>query len=422
MSYKKTTQKDGLRIITVPDKNAKAVTVLVIVGAGSRYETKDNNGISHFLEHMFFKGTEKRPNAMAVAETLDSVGGVYNAFTGKETTGYFAKTRAEYFDLALDWVSDIFLHSKIPSQEINKEKGVILEEINMYLDSPMQYVGLLWEQLLYGDQPAGWFTIGTKENILSFQRKNFVDYLDTHYSAKNTIVCISGNFNQEKALSSIKRIFKPINKHIPENKVKADDMQSGPQALVHFKKTDQTHLCLGVRGYDLFNQKKYALGLLAVILGGNMSSRLFSEVREKRGLAYYIHTELENYTDIGYLCTQAGVPNGELGHVIELILKEYKSVRDKKISATELKKAQDYIKGVLTLSLESSDARASSYASQELLTGEILTLKEKCAKINKITSKDLIEVANDVFTKEKLNLAVIGPHKDEETFKSLLKL
>jgi len=420
--YKKTTQKDGLRIITVPDKNSKATTVLVVVGAGSKYETSKNNGISHFLEHMFFKGTTKRPNNMAIAETLDRVGGVYNAFTSKEYTGYFAKTTKEHFDLALDWVSDIFLHSKIESTELNKEKGVILEEINMYLDAPMQYIGRLWEQLLYGDQPAGWFTIGTKENILSFERKHFIDYLKNQYSSKNTIVCISGNFDQKKAINAAEKAFKPINKAQTKDKIKTEESQGAPGALVHFKKTDQTHLCLGVMGYDLFHPKKYALNILSIILGGNMSSRLFSEIREKRGLAYYIRTESENYTDTGYLCTQAGIPNNAAEKVIGLTLKEYRTIRDKSISQAELKKAKDYLKGVLTLSLESSDSKASFYAAQELLTEEILTLKEKCAKIDKITTKDIRETANDIFCSEKLNLAIIGPHKSEENFKSLLKL
>jgi len=420
--YQKTTQKDGLRIITVPDKNAKAITVLVVVGAGSRYETSKNNGISHFLEHMFFKGTKKRPNNMAIAETLDRVGGVYNAFTSKEYTGYFAKTTKEHFDLALDWVSDIFLHSKIETEELNKEKGVILEEINMYLDSPMQYVGRLWEELLYGDQPAGWPITGTKESILSFKRKNFVDYLKNHYSAKNTIVCISGNFDSKKATRDIKEAFKPINRTTTKDKIKTQESQSSPKSLIHFKKTDQTHLCLGVRGYDLFNPKKYTLDVLAVILGGNMSSRLFSEVREKRGLAYYIHTQAEKYTDTGYLCTQGGIPNNAVEKVVGLILKEYKTIRDTNISQKELKKAKDYLKGILTLSLESSDALASFYAAQELLTGEILTLPEKCAKIDRINIKDIREVANDIFCSETLNLAVIGPHKSEQSFRGLLKL
>jgi predicted Zn-dependent peptidase len=286
----------------------------------------------------------------------------------------------------------------------------------------MQYIGRLWEQLLYGDQPAGWFTIGTKENILSFERKHFIDYLKNQYSSKNTIVCISGNFDQKKAINAAEKAFKPINKAQTKDKIKTEESQGAPGALVHFKKTDQTHLCLGVMGYDLFHPKKYALNILSIILGGNMSSRLFSEIREKRGLAYYIRTESENYTDTGYLCTQAGIPNNAAEKVIGLTLKEYRTIRDKSISQAELKKAKDYLKGVLTLSLESSDSKASFYAAQELLTEEILTLKEKCAKIDKITTKDIRETANDIFCSEKLNLAIIGPHKSEENFKSLLKL
>ena len=195
--YKKTTLKNGLRFIAVPMKNTKAVTVLVMLGTGSKYETKDLNGISHFLEHMFFKGTKKRPTTLKIAETLDRVGGDYNAFTSKEFTGYWAKVESKYLDLALDWVSDIFLNSKLEKKEIKREKGVIIEEINMYLDTPINYIGDLWEKLLYGNQPAGWSTIGEKKNILKFKREHFLNYLRNHYSGLNTVVCIAGDFNQK---------------------------------------------------------------------------------------------------------------------------------------------------------------------------------------------------------------------------------
>lgn len=420
--YTKTTFKNGLRVITVPSKNTKAVTILVVVATGSKYETKKLNGLSHFLEHMFFKGTKRRPNTLEIAETLDRVGGVYNAFTSKEFTGYFAKVAKEHLDLALDWVSDIFLHSKIESKEIQKEKGVIQEEINMYLDTPMRHIADLWEKLLYGDQPAGWATIGKKQNILQFQRKHLVDYLKSHYSALNTIVCVAGNFSQREILNKIEGCFKPINKKSPKQKIKVTEAQSQPGALLYFKKTDQTHLCLGTRAYDMFHPKRYAQEILATILGGNMSSRLFIQVRERKGLAYYIHTASEVYTDSGYLCTQAGIPHREVAMVVNLILKEYKDIKKKGVSQKELKKAKDYLKGILILSLESSDAQASFYAGQELLSGKILTAKERCVKIDKITALDVKRVAQDIFKPEKLNLALIGPHKSKQGLPKLLKL
>ena len=420
--YKKTTFKDGLRVITVPMKNTKAVTVLVLVGTGSKYETKEINGVSHFLEHMFFKGTKRRPTTLKIAETLDKVGGLYNAFTSKEFTGYFAKVDSQYLDLALDWVSDIFLNSKLEAKEIKREKGVIIEEINMCQDIPMTYIEDIWEKLLYGDQPAGWLTIGGKENILKFQRQHFLNYLKNHYSALNTIVCLAGNFDSRKSSEKIKKYFKKIEKTSPKPKIEVIENQKKPQTLSWFKKTDQTHLCLGVRGYALSHCQKYAQGLIATILGGNMSSRLFISIREKRGLAYYIRTSSELYTDTGYLVTQAGIPHKNVSQVINLILKEYKNLCEKKVPKTELKKAKDYLKGTLTLSLESSDAQASFYGGQELLSGKILTPKEKCVKIDKVTVNDIQKVAKDIFTPEKLNLALIGPHKDKKQFEKILKL
>ena len=420
--FRKTTLKNGLRIITVPMKSTKAVTVLVLVGTGSKYETKGINGISHFLEHMFFKGTKKRPDKLAVAETLDRVGGIYNAFTGKEYTGYFAKVDAKHFDLALDWVSDIFLNSKIEKKEIDNERGVIIEEVNMYLDTPMMYIGDIWEKLLYGDQPAGWLTIGEKENITGLKREQFLDYLKKHYTAKNTIVCVAGDIDRDFTESKIKKYFNKIKRNEPKQKLKVVERQTQPECHIHFKQTDQTHLCLGVRGYDLFNQKKYAQAVLSTILGGFMSSRLFMSVREEKGFAYYIKTSSESATDTGYLATSAGIRNEKVEEAITLILKEYKRMREKKISQKEFQKAKDYLKGTLSLSLESSDAQASFYTGQELLTGKILTPEQECQNIDQVSRDDIIKVAREIFVPEKLNLAMIGPFKDKAKFQQLLKL
>jgi len=420
--FQKIKLPNGLKIVSVPDKRARTATALVLVGAGSKYETKENNGISHFLEHMFFKGTKKRPNALKVAETLDGIGGNFNAFTSKEYTGYWAKVSREHLDMALDWVSDIFLNSKIESKEIEKERGVIIEELNMYLDMPIQYVGELWEELLYGDQPAGWDTIGLKKNIQTIRRNDFLDYLKEHYSAQNTIICIAGNFEPSQTIAKIKRYFKGINNGKIKSKEKVLEKQKESKILLHYKKTDQTHLCLGVRGYNFFEPQKYAQQILAIILGGNMSSRLFSSIREKRGLAYYVHTSSESYTDSGYLVTQAGIPHKAAEKVAELIVKEYRSLSQKKISAGELQKAKDYLKGSSVIGLESSDAKASFYGLQELLGGKILTLKEKFKIIDKISREDIQKTAQDIFRSEKLNLALIGPQKNKLGFQKILKI
>ena len=421
--YKKTTLKNGLRLITVPIESANSVTVLILVGTGSKHETKDINGISHFLEHMFFKGTEKRPNTLNIAETLDRVGGEYNAFTSKEVTGFWAKVDKKHVDIALDWISDMFLHSKFDEIEINREKGVIVEELNMYLDTPTAYIGELWEELLYEDTPAGWRILGTKENILNFDREKITDYYKNHYSVENTIVCVSGGIDGNIE-SKLEEYFKDIKKGNAEPKLKIKEEQKEPEILIRNKKTDQTHFCLGVRAYNLFHPDKYALTLLSIILGGNMSSRLFIKVRERNGLAYHIHTVADDATDAGYLVTQGGIDHKNLEKCVQLIVEEYKSFKENKIDGQELQKAKDYLKGTTSLSLDSSDAQASFYTAQELLEGKIMTPEEKFKKIDAITVEDIQRVANDIFTPEKLNLAVLGPfeEKDSEKLKNLLKL
>ena len=389
--YKKITFKNGLRVITVPMKGIQSVTVLVLVGTGSKYETKEINGLSHFVEHMLFKGTKKRGNALEVADTLDKVGGVYNAFTSQELTGYWAKVDVRHLDLALDWISDIFLNSKLEEKEIKKEKGVIIEEINMYLDEPRVYLSFLWGELLYKDQPAGWPVIGSKENILKFKRKDFVKYLKDHYSSKNTVVCLAGNINSSVVEKKVRQYFEKINCGSIKDKAAVVEKQKSPQSLIYFKKTDQTHLALGVRGVGINDPRKYAQDLLSTILGGYMSSRLFTEIREKRGLAYYVKTASENDTQTGYLVTQAGIDSRNTEKVISLILKEYSRIRNIKVSLEELKKAKENLKGTLALSLESSSAQASFYAGQELLIDRVLDINQEYANIDKVGINDIYD-------------------------------
>jgi predicted Zn-dependent peptidase len=355
---------------------------------------------------------------------LDSVGGQYNAFTSQEVTGFWAKVDKSHSDIALDWITDIFLNSKFDEKEMEREKGVIIEEANMYLDTPMAYIGDLWEHLLYGDQPAGWRVIGEKENILSFNRKKVVDYYKVHYSPSNVIVCVAGAVDPEKMEEKVKNYFKNQKQSSAGQKIKVKELQKEPAVLIHYKKTDQTHFCLGVRAYDLFDKRRYALSLLSVILGGNMSSRLFIKVRERNGLAYSIHTSTDNSTDAGYLVTQAGIDHKNLEKSVKLILQEYKSLKDKKITEKELKKAKDYIKGTTSLTLDSSDSQASFYAIQELLERNILTSEEKFKKIDEVTVEDIKKVAEDIFLPEKLNLAIIGPFEEKEVdkLKQLLKI
>ena len=419
--YKKSKLKNGARIILAPMKSTKTVTVLVMVGTGSKNENEKNRGISHFLEHMFFKGTEKRPTTLDISKELDSIGGIYNAFTGKECTGFWAKVDNKHCDLALDVISDMLLNSRFSEEEIKRERGTIIEELNMYLDSPTMQISNLFENLLYKNQPLGYDEIGNRKTISSVIKKDFVNYYKKYYTGQNIVIAIAGNFKKKELKNKIKKYFNPLNKNKSKKQVRAFDKQDKPKILLKYKKTDQTHLCLGVRGYNTDHKDKYILNILSVILGGNMSSRLFISVREKRGLAYYIYTSSEAYKDVGYLVAQSGVNNEKCLEAIKIILNEFKKVKEEEINEEEIKRAKDYLKGQAVISLESSNSVASFVANQELSVGKILTPEEKFAKIDTVTADDLQRVANDIFVNEKLNLALIGPFKNKKAFEKILK-
>jgi predicted Zn-dependent peptidase len=417
----KKTLKNNLRVLLVPQEGTETVTVLVMCKVGSKYETKEISGISHFLEHMLFKGTEKRKNPIDIVESLDEVGGMYNAFTGDEYTGYYAKVDATHFDMALDWISDIYLNSLIPKKEVEKERGVILEEFNMYLDNPMFYIGEVWKKVLYGNQPAGRDVIGTKKTIKTITRNQINDYMNEHYNAENTLICISGKVDGKKVISDIEKKFKKIKKGKKSEKVGVLENQKEPNILVHEKKTGQTQLAIGFRGVNIEHEDRFKLELLASVLGASMSSRMFTEIREKQGLAYSIKTIYDTDTDTGSLITFGGLDSKKIKQGIQSILKEYKKMTEKLVSEKELKRVKGYIKGKTILSLESSESKANFYARQEILKEDILEMEDIFKIIDKISAKDLRDTARKYFTNENLNLAIIGPYKKEE-FKNILKI
>lgn len=427
MHFKKTKFKNGLRLITSPMKDTNTVTVIVAVAAGSKYETKNVNGISHFLEHMFFKGTKKRPKTKDIAESLDAVGGEFNAYTSQESTAYYAKVDKEHISLAIDVVSDIFLNSKIDQKEIERERGVIIQEINMREDTPMYAVEEEFEELLYGDQPAGWRIIGTKENISRVGRKDFASYMKSFYTAKNTVVSVVGNFGEigeAGVIKEIGRIFSRMKKGEENKKPKTAEKQIKPKLKIKHKKTDQAHLVLGFRGYNMFHPDRFALALLANILGGTMSSRLFLSVRERLGLAYYVSASSDESSDCGYFSVRAGVDTdkAKIEKTVKTILQEIKKVRQSGVSEKEIKKAKDNVRGKMALSLESSDEVAAFLAGQELGRKEIKKPEEILAMIDKVKKGDILKAAKDIFASEKLNFAMIGPAEDKEFLERILKL
>lgn len=419
--YKKTVLENGLRVITVPLKNVQTVTVMVLVKAGAKDEESKEDGLSHFLEHMHFKGTKKRPTQSEVAEALDRVGGRFNAFTSSERTAYWVSTSSNHLDLALDWVSDIFLNSKIEEESIQKEKGVILEEINRDLDNPARNKWRSWLKLLYGNQPSGGSVLGEKDKILSFKRKDFVNYINNHYCVENTVVCVAGGFDEKSILDKIRKYFIGFSRTSPKKRARLIEDQDSAQARVDYKKTDQAHLCLGVRAYPLCHPEEYSQYLLGMIMGGMMSSRLWSLIRGK-GLAYNIWTEAEAYTDTGFLVTGGGLDSKRIDLAIKIILKEMVRLKREKVGAPELKKVKENLKGKTILNLESSYNLASFYGDQELLENRIMTPEEYFKKVESVAAKDIQRVANDIFVPEKLNLALIGPFKDKKRFEKLLKI
>ncbi|MBI2121243.1 MAG: insulinase family protein [Candidatus Wildermuthbacteria bacterium] len=411
---------NGLRLITIPHRDAKTVTVFLLVGTGSKYEPKELNGVSHFVEHMLFKGTKKRPSALHVAEVLDRVGGSYNAFTGEDSTGYYAKVDAAHFHLALEWVSDIVLHSLLPALEIEKEKGVVSEEINMYRDNPASHVQSVWTRLLYGDQPAGRDIAGTKESVNSFTRDQLLGYWTAQYGAANTVIAIAGPVTKKECEEAVWKLFGAMNTHMPLGKPPVNDSQERCAVSLEFRKTDQTHLAVGGRGFPLFSSKRYIQGVLATVLGGMMSSRLFTNIREDLGLAYYVSTSSDADPDTGSVVTFAGVKNAEAARAVREIVKEYRAMAEHLLSPSELKKAKDNLWGRLVLSLESSDAQAGFYATQELIEGRVFGLDEVYDTIQAVRAGDVREVAKAVFQSAHLNLALVGPFTDTAAFETVL--
>lgn len=412
---------NGLHLITVPIAGIKTVTVMVLFGVGSKNETKEINGISHFLEHMMFKGTTKRPDSQKVSEDIDKVGGEYNAFTAKEYTGYYAKVGTDHLDLALEWLSDLVINATFKEEHIEKERRVITEEMNMYLDTPTQHIHDVIENLIYGDQPAGWDVIGTRQSVAGITRDDIVSYRDRNYTNRNCVICISGCFDGPMK-EKVSAYFSTLSDASQSSRPATVEKQSKPRFKLLSKKTDQSHCVVAARAFSLFDDDRYPLSLITTILGGGMSSRLFTEVREKRGLAYYIGSDAELYTDSGYLAVQAGLDNTKLDEALKVIAEEFSKLVTEKVGDEELKKAKEHIKGQSLIGMESSNSQAFYYASQQVLKGKIETIEQKFAHLDRVTADDIMKVSKKLFVGNRLNAAVIGPKNDQAELKKILEL
>ncbi len=413
MKFNKTVLKNGVRLVTIPMADNPSIAVLVMVEAGSKYENKKNNGISHFLEHMVFKGTPKRPKMSDISRELDGIGAHYNAFTGQEVTGYWVKADARHLDTALDVVSDMYLHPLFDEKEIEKEKGVIIEEMRMYRDLPQRHVHDVLSELMHGDQPAGWNIIGTEKTIRSFSRDSFVSYRNDHYVGPATAVIVAGSIDEKEVVAKVGKAFAKISTDKKKGKLAVKESQKAPTVKTEFKETDQTHLVIAVRTFSILDPRIPAMQVLSTVLGGGMSSRLFIKMRDELGICYYIKASHNPFTDHGDLTISAGVDNGRVETAIREILAACARLKNQPVGAAELKKAKDYIAGTTMLELETSEARAEFAGGDEILKGSIESPEEHIRKVNAVTAADVVKLAREIFVDKGLNLALIGRMKAE---------
>ena len=408
-----------LRVLTAPLEHAQSVACFVMLAAGSRYERAENRGIAHFAEHMFFKGTDRRPTARDLTTLIDGIGGEFNAFTSKEYTGYYVRCAGAQRDTALDVLLDMLRHSRFDPEEIDREKGVILEEMNMYQDTPRDHIGTVYETLMFGDNPLGWETLGTKETIRGATRDTFVDYVGEWYTPERMVIGVAGMVGDDLTpmLEELLGDMSPDGSRRPAPAQL--DRSPGPHIAVHHKDADQAHLILGVPSYPIEHPDRYPLQMLSAVLGAGMSSRLFLEVRERRGLAYYVHGMNHSYTDAGSLLAQAGVDIKRIDEAIKVIVEQFARMASETVDAEELEKSRALIKGRFVLRTEAPQGLIMYGLNREVLEGHVLEPDELLAQIDAVTSQDVHRVAQELIARDKLHLAVIGPF-DEGRFDDVL--
>ena len=422
MGYKKEILKNGLRLITVPLKDAITITILVLTKVGSRHESRDVNGVSHFIEHLMFKGTKKRPTTKDISKELDAVGAEYNAFTSKDHTGYYIKIEANKLPLALDVLSDMLQNSKFDQAEIDRERGVIVEEINMYEDNPMMFIEDIFEETVFGKgNPLGQLIAGPRQVIRNITRKEILSYRDRHYNARNMLVALAGKI-PPRSSQMIERAFSGLNTaKLHKNAPVVITKQATPRLTIMCRPTEQVQLCLGFPALSMIDPNIYALTLLSVILGGNMSSRLFINIREKQGLCYFIRASANAYEDTGTFVIQAGLDKSRLTQAVGAILGELKKVKDGGVEAEELQQARECLRGRMLLNLEDTGQLASWYGGQEIFKKKVLSPEERYRKLQAVTIRQIQKTAQAIFRRSALSLALIGPGGDKVKLLSVIK-
>ncbi len=410
----------GLRIVMIPMRDNPTVTVMTLVSTGSEYETQKISGISHFLEHMCFKGTTKRPSAFAITHELDALGSQSNAFTSQEVTGYYAKSQAKHFSKLVDIVSDVYLNSTFPETEMQKEKGVVIEEMNMYEDMPIRRVQEHFLSLVYGDQPAGRSIIGTKDTVRAISRDDLIAYHKAHYVGEGTVIVVAGDLPSD-AQKQIIHAFKGIRESKKPKKKKVIDTQTGPHVSVTEKDADQAHMVFGVRTHKIGHKDNITLAIISSLLGGGMSSRLFQKLREEMGVAYYVYASNEASTDHGVFKISAGVDKNRIEEVLKVFVIACKNLTQETVDAKELRKVKDFLIGNMKLGFEGSEAIASHFGEQVIFNQPIQGVNDIARKIEKVTIEDIKRVAQKIFVTKHMNLALLAPKADKKVLMSLLQ-
>lgn len=418
--YQKTTLANGLRILTAPMPHTYSVAVVIYIGAGSRYERKEQAGLSHFVEHLCFKGSQKRPTSKDISEAIDRVGGMLNGATDRELTVYHCKVAAPHFPLALDVLVDLVRAPRFEPEEMEKERRVILEELAMVADTPGQLVDLIIDEALWADQPLGWDVAGTEESVKAIDRQTAIDYLSRQYVPNNIVVSMAGNVDHQQVHEQVAAFWHDCPPGSPSSWYPATDSQ-GPRCILRYKKTEQAHLCLAVRGLSLQHPDRHALALLSVILGEGMSSRLFLELRERQGLVYDVHSYVSHFLDSGAFTIYAGVDPARTVDALKVILSELVRLRDG-VDEEELVKAKELSKGRLLLRLEDTRSVAGWVGSQELLLSEVRTPDQVLELLEAVTVQDVQRVARGLLVNDHLHMALVGPFRSDKRFAPLLEL
>jgi len=418
--YQKTTLGNGLRVITAAMPHTKAVSISIFIGVGSRYETEAQAGVSHFIEHLLFKGTPKRPTAREISEAIEGVGGMLNGGTDKELTVYWCKVAKPHWQMALDVLSDVLLNSKFDPQEIEKERTVIIEEINMSKDSPAQQVNLLIDDLLWPNHPLGRDIAGSRESVTGITRDMMLGYLAEKYSPDSTVIVVSGNIEHQEVISAVQQVLGDWVKQRIHSGYAAYKGQITRQLTIETRDTEQVHLCLALPGLSLLHPNRFTLDLFNIILGEGMSSRLFAEIRDRLGLAYSIYSYVDHFLDTGSIVVYAGMEIKSMKKAVKAILEQLSQLTER-VPESELSKAKELSKGRLLLRMEDSRNVAGWLGGQEVLTGRIWTVDQVESIVDSITALEIKKLAQELFVASQLRLAVVGPVNAEEPLEELLK-